>query len=75
MFSIVTMKSNLYRFKKSVDVKKAVEFYISSPKKFYFAGFAKRAKGLDAYNIQTRRGVPRKSKEQTQQLRSSFLTR
>ena len=58
-----------------IDVKKAVDLYLLAPKKFYFAGFAKTAKQVGFYNIQPNGGVQPKSKEQTQQIRASFLTR
>lgn len=59
----------------NVDCQKAVELYMNSSKKFYFAGFAKRAKGFGFYNIQTSGRVLPKSKQEKQQIRLSFLTR
>jgi len=62
--------------KKSVDVEKAVQFYIYSPKKFYFAGFAKRA-NLGWIPITSKLDVEFHvhKHQQSQQLRASFLTR
>lgn len=58
-----------------IDVKKSVDLFLSAPKKFFFAGFAKTAKQVGIYNIQTSGRAVSFTKVQTQQFRASFLTR
>jgi hypothetical protein len=59
----------------SIDVKKAVDLYFASPKKFYFAGFVKNAKEVGFYNIQPSDGVPSFKTSTSREFRQNYLTR